>query len=155
MTELCLRFGAQMVDRGGGAMLNIGSMTAYVGASSLIGYASSKRYVISYSEELCSAFAPHGVRVACLVPGLTETAFFSASGVPLDASAARQLGMLTPEQVADQGYALAFSGPAVEICGAKNQWLARLAPWIPSFVIDRARRQLHGQAPGPLVPAKT
>ncbi len=67
MTELCLRFGAQMVDRGGGAMLNIGSMTAYVGASSLIGYASSKRYVISYSEELCSALL-RAARGSCRLP---------------------------------------------------------------------------------------
>lgn len=124
-----------------------------MGASSLIGYASSKRYVISYSKELHSVFAPHGVRVACLVPGLTETSFFSASGVPLDTSAARRLGMLTPAQVAEQGYALAFAGPVVEICGAKNRWLARLARWLPSFVIDRARRRLHGQEPGALVPA--
>lgn len=130
-------------------------MTAYVGASSLIGYASSKRHVISYSKELHAAFARRGVRVACLVPGLTETAFFSTSGVPLDRSAARRLGMLTPEQVAEQGYALIFAGPVVEVCGAKSRWLARLAPWLPSSVIDRARRQLHGQAPGALVPAKT
>ena len=65
----CQIFGKHMVDAGGGAILNIGSVTSYRPLSRVFIYSASKAAVLNLTQNVAREFAPHGVRVNCLCPG--------------------------------------------------------------------------------------
>jgi NAD(P)-dependent dehydrogenase (short-subunit alcohol dehydrogenase family) len=65
----CQVFGRHMIDAGGGAILNIGSVTSYRPLSRVFIYSASKAGVLSLTQNVAREFAPHGVRVNCLCPG--------------------------------------------------------------------------------------
>jgi NAD(P)-dependent dehydrogenase (short-subunit alcohol dehydrogenase family) len=64
----------QLLERGGGSVINVASFVALVGAAtSQISYTASKGGVLSMSRELAVQFARQGVRVNALCPGPVET----------------------------------------------------------------------------------
>ena len=66
----CQIFGRAMVDSGrGGAILNIGSVTADKPLSRVFAYSVSKAGVVNLTRNVAREFGPHGVRVNCLCPG--------------------------------------------------------------------------------------
>jgi NAD(P)-dependent dehydrogenase (short-subunit alcohol dehydrogenase family) len=65
----CQIFGKHMVDNGGGAILNIGSVTSFRPLSRVFVYSASKAGVLSLTQNVAREFAPQGVRVNCLCPG--------------------------------------------------------------------------------------
>ena len=65
----CQVFGRHMVDGGGGAILNIGSVTSYRPLSKVFIYSASKAGVLNLTQNVARELAPHGVRVNCLCPG--------------------------------------------------------------------------------------
>lgn len=65
----CQIFGRHMVDAGGGAILNIGSVTSYRPLSKVFVYSASKAAVLNLTQNVARELAPHGVRVNCLCPG--------------------------------------------------------------------------------------
>jgi NAD(P)-dependent dehydrogenase (short-subunit alcohol dehydrogenase family) len=72
---LCCKFGIpQLLQRGGGSVINVSSFVALVGAAtSQIAYTASKGAVLSLSRELAVQFARQGIRVNALCPGPVET----------------------------------------------------------------------------------
>ena len=81
LTELTLRFLPEMVARGRGGILNVGSITGYVAGPKMAVYFASKSYVNSFSAALASEVTGTGVTVTCLVPGVVRTAFFDRCSV--------------------------------------------------------------------------
>jgi NAD(P)-dependent dehydrogenase (short-subunit alcohol dehydrogenase family) len=65
----CQVFGKHMIDAGGGAILNIGSVTSYRPLSRVFAYSASKAAVLNLTQNVAREFARHGVRVNCLCPG--------------------------------------------------------------------------------------
>jgi NAD(P)-dependent dehydrogenase (short-subunit alcohol dehydrogenase family) len=65
----CQIFGRHMVDAGGGAIVNIGSVTSYRPLSKVFVYSASKAAVLNLTQNVARELAPHGVRVNCLCPG--------------------------------------------------------------------------------------
>ncbi len=66
----CQIFGQQMVnDRRGGAILNIGSVTAHLPLSRVFAYSASKAALVNLSKNIARELAPQGVRVNVLCPG--------------------------------------------------------------------------------------
>jgi NAD(P)-dependent dehydrogenase (short-subunit alcohol dehydrogenase family) len=72
---LCCKYGIpNLLERGGGSVINVASFVALVGAAtSQISYTASKGAVLSLSRELAVQFARHGIRVNALCPGPVET----------------------------------------------------------------------------------
>jgi NAD(P)-dependent dehydrogenase (short-subunit alcohol dehydrogenase family) len=72
---LCCKHGIpQLLERGGGSVINVASFVALMGAAtSQIAYTASKGAVLSMSRELAVEFARRGVRVNALCPGPVET----------------------------------------------------------------------------------
>ena len=60
-----------MIDRGGGAIVNVSSGAAFVGGKSRIVYASSKAAIISMTRSMAVAYASDGIRSNCVAPGTT------------------------------------------------------------------------------------
>lgn len=65
----CQIFGKHMVEKGGGAILNIGSVTSYRPLSRVFTYSASKAAVLNLTQNVARELAPHHVRVNCLCPG--------------------------------------------------------------------------------------
>jgi NAD(P)-dependent dehydrogenase (short-subunit alcohol dehydrogenase family) len=65
----CQIFGRHMSERGGGAILNIASVTADRPLSRVFAYSASKAAVVNLTQNVAREFAPHGVRVNALCPG--------------------------------------------------------------------------------------
>jgi NAD(P)-dependent dehydrogenase (short-subunit alcohol dehydrogenase family) len=65
----CQIFGAHMASLGGGAILNIGSVSADKPLSKVFAYSASKAAVVNYTKNVARELAPKGVRVNVLCPG--------------------------------------------------------------------------------------
>lgn len=102
----CQVFGAGMVERGGGSIINVGSMSGLIPLSRVFTYSISKAAVHNLSKNLAREWAPAGVRVNTLVPG-----FFPAE---------QNRKVLTPDRVASiMGHTpMDRFGEAEELVGA-------------------------------------
>jgi len=65
----CQVFGAHFAAHGGGAILNIGSVSADKPLSKVFIYSASKAAVVNYTKNVARELAPRGVRVNVLCPG--------------------------------------------------------------------------------------
>ena len=82
LTELTLLAAKEMIDRGHGGIINIGSIVSFQPVGYMGVYAASKAYVLHFSEALWAELRARGVTVTTLCPGPTRTEFFDQSGVP-------------------------------------------------------------------------
>jgi NAD(P)-dependent dehydrogenase (short-subunit alcohol dehydrogenase family) len=69
----CREAAAQMKGRGGGAIVNVASKMGIVGQASNSCYCAAKAAVIMMSSCLAAEWAPFGIRVNALAPGVTLT----------------------------------------------------------------------------------
>ncbi|WP_022672915.1 SDR family NAD(P)-dependent oxidoreductase [Novosphingopyxis baekryungensis] len=69
----------------GGAMLLVGSATVGGARADTLVYSASKAALRQAVRSLASEFAPRGIRVNMVTPGLTETHFHTRGGMPDDA----------------------------------------------------------------------
>ena len=115
-----------MRDAGGGAIVNMSSITGIVGAPGMAAYSTSKGALITFTRTLALELAEHGIRVNCICPASIDTPMLQASFDRLaDPEAARArnvkrhpLGRFgTPDDVANLALFLA-SDEASFITGA-------------------------------------
>lgn len=66
-----------MVERGGGAIVNVSSMTSFEPIASGAVYGASKAFLNHFSEALAQEVSTSGIKVQSLCPGLTRTEFHS------------------------------------------------------------------------------
>jgi NAD(P)-dependent dehydrogenase (short-subunit alcohol dehydrogenase family) len=119
----CQVFGKHMIEAGGGAILNIGSVTSFRPLSRVFIYSASKAAVLSLTRNVAREFASHGVRVNCLCPG-----FFPAeqNRKILDKTRVESILRHTP---------MGRLGESPELIGAT---LLLLAPVAGSFITGEA-----------------
>lgn len=58
-----------MVEQGGGAILNFGSVTCFLPLSKVYTYSATKAAILSLSQNTAREFAPKNVRINCICPG--------------------------------------------------------------------------------------
>jgi NAD(P)-dependent dehydrogenase (short-subunit alcohol dehydrogenase family) len=66
-------FGRQMIQQGSGVIINTGSMTSFVSFAEVASYNASKAGVKMLTETLAVEWAPLGVRVNAIAPGVFRT----------------------------------------------------------------------------------
>ena len=63
----------RMLERGTGAIINIGSVAGLRGLPGAASYNAAKGGIIAFSKGVAQEVAPYGVRVNCIAPGWVET----------------------------------------------------------------------------------
>src|SRR5437762_1993073 len=70
----CQIFGRHMIERGYGRIINIASLSSFVALFEVAAYSASKAAVASLTKSLAIEWAPHGVCVNAIAPGVFRTA---------------------------------------------------------------------------------
>ena len=68
-----------MVQSGGGRIVNVSSRGAFRGEPRQPGYGASKAGLIAFGQSLARALGPHGISVAAVAPGITDTDMAAAA----------------------------------------------------------------------------
>jgi NAD(P)-dependent dehydrogenase (short-subunit alcohol dehydrogenase family) len=69
----------EMIKRGGGSIVNIGSEAGIVGIKNQVAYNVSKSGIIALTRSTAVDFAANNIRVNCVCPGTTETPLVKAA----------------------------------------------------------------------------
>ena len=94
MLRACRVFGRHMIERGYGRIVNIGSLTSLVALYEVAAYGASKAGVAALTKSLAVEWAPHGVCVNAILPGVFRTAL--NEGLLDGTERGRELLMRTP-----------------------------------------------------------
>jgi NAD(P)-dependent dehydrogenase (short-subunit alcohol dehydrogenase family) len=62
-----------MLARGGGAIVNVGSVAGHVGFATDAAYVASKGAVLALTRQMALDYSRQGIRVNCVCPGFVET----------------------------------------------------------------------------------
>jgi NAD(P)-dependent dehydrogenase (short-subunit alcohol dehydrogenase family) len=66
----------QMIERGHGAIVTVGSIDSYMAEQGLIAYCTSKGGILQFTKALALDHARDGIRANCVCPGVTDTPLF-------------------------------------------------------------------------------
>lgn len=130
LTLLCRLFGADMVKRGSGGILNVASTAAFQAGPLMSTYYASKAYVLLFSEAIKNELKPDNVTVTVLCPGPTQTEFFKRNDM-IGTGLERSPHIMSAAKVAEIGFSGLLKGKTIVIPGLINKVLAfsvRLAP---------------------------
>ncbi len=141
LLELCHLFGRDMGRRGQGRVLNVCSTSAFQPVPGLATYAATKALVLSLSEALSIEWARLGITITALCPGFVETDMTKTGdgkhmALPL-------VPLLSPTEVAEQGYRATMKGRPVYINGLGNRLVQTLTSSQPRWVQHRIARLLE------------
>jgi NAD(P)-dependent dehydrogenase (short-subunit alcohol dehydrogenase family) len=92
----CQSFRGPLADTGRGRIINIASLTSYVGFFEVAAYTTSKAAVLGLTRSLAVEWAPHGINVNAIAPGVFRTEL--NAGLLDGTERGRELLMRTPMQ---------------------------------------------------------
>lgn len=103
---LCMKYEIpQMLKQGGGAIVNTSSVAGLVGLAGASTYAASKHGVIGLTKTAALEYAPKGIRINAVCPGLIHTPLIeriSSKGPDFEKARLGPIGRMgTPEEVAE------------------------------------------------------
>lgn len=139
VAALMRRFVPEMVSRGGGRILNVASMAAFLPGPLQATYYASKAFVVSFSEAIGNELAGTGVTVTALCPGPVDTEFIEKANLREAKGFARTV---SARGVALAGYNAMLKGKPIVVPGPVNKLvihlLLRLTPRCCATAISRA-----------------
>lgn len=71
--QLTQRFGAEMLRRGSGKVVNVASLLSFQGGLTVPAYAASKGAVVQLTKAFCNEWAGRGVNVNAIAPGYMDS----------------------------------------------------------------------------------
>ncbi|KRQ28972.1 oxidoreductase [Mycobacteroides sp. H001] len=145
VVDLCSRFVPQMVARGRGVVLNLGSVGAFGPLPGQAAYGAAKAFVVSYTHALNEELRGTGVRAATLCPGPVKTGFGAAVGISdEDAEAAMPKVMwVDAATVARKAVDGLTAGKTVIVPGLANRIGAAANHLLPRGLLTRMVARSH------------
>ena len=143
--DLSTRAVQQMVPRGRGAILNVGSTAGYHPFPGQAGYAGTKAFVKTYTEGLRGELAGTGVTVATLHPGPVRTEFLEAAGMDEKkfAAAFPKFLWMPSREVAKAGVDALEHDRGEVIAGVQNKLSTVLMQALPRQVLLKLLASQH------------
>ncbi len=134
LTELTHLFGAKMVERKSGKILNVASVVAFMPGPKMATYFATKAFVLSLSQALSQEWGKYGVQVMALCPGVTTSGFQDvANQGHLEMTKAKNIP--TSKEVAQFGYDKLMSGKTLVVHGFTNKVFTFLPRILPRKVV--------------------
>lgn len=135
LTDICILFGKDMSENGGGRILNIGSLAARNAVPYFSAYSASKAYVLGYSIALARELKQTGVSVTCLLPGFVRTNFDANAKITSEKykKMTSRAGMM-PDKVAKIGLRALFKNKMVCTAGLANKLTGFFSQFIPRTI---------------------
>lgn len=123
----------KFIAQGRGRILNVGSIAGLQGSPFMAEYGAGKGYLNLLSEAVSRELSGTPVWVGALIPGSTDTPFFSAAGISAD-----ELVKLfqTAEKVAATGIRAIERRRTWAISGWPNRLMAFSQRWLPRRVVS-------------------
>lgn len=128
-----------MVTAGDGMILITGSIAGFEPGSFHAVYNASKAFDDSFAAALRNELKGTGVTVTCLMPGVTDTAFFERADL-MDTKAG-QAKKADPADVAEKGFKAMLDGDDGVITGWKNKLQVAMAKIMPSRMSAQQHRK--------------
>lgn len=132
-----------MVERRGGAVVNVSSVSGFGALMPGSTYPASKAWVTSFSEATAMSVKPYGVRVMALCPGYVRTEFHERAGI--DMSKTPEWLWLDAEAVVRAGLQDLARGKMISV----PDWKYKIAVFgirhLPGRVLHRVARDTRGR----------
>ena len=134
LSDMTLRFLPEMVRRGRGGVLNLGSVASFTPGPYMALYYASKGFVRTFSEALHQEVRKTGVTVTCVAPGPVSTEFLERSGANQTALF-KILPKLDSKVVAERAWRGFRSGRRLVVPGFSSKLAAFTAALLPSAAL--------------------
>lgn len=136
-------FVADMVARGSGTLVGIGSVAGIRGLPGHGAYCASKAAVASYCESLRGELRSSGVKVVTICPGYVDTALTRQNRYAMPF-------LMPAETFADKAFSVIQAGRSYRVIPWQMGVMAKLLRLLPDGVLDkvlagRARKRRRGQ----------
>jgi uncharacterized protein len=139
LTLLTKLFLPPMLGRRSGRIMNVASTAGFQPGPLLAVYYATKAYVISFSEAIANELRNSGVTVTCFCPGATHTGFAKRAGTE-KSRLFKQLGGMSAEKVALDGYRAVMTGRTLAISGTHNWLVAQSTRFAPRKMVTAVSR---------------
>src|SRR5215467_9571072 len=137
MLRLSHHFLPSMINRGHGAILNIGSGAGYAAMPNAAVYTASKHFVRAFTESLRAQLAGTGVTVSEAAPGPVESEFDQAAGIEGGATPGQGIFRITAKECAADIVREFEKGSPVIFPGRNYGLLMKAQPLMPRRLISR------------------
>lgn len=139
-------FAEDMVERGWGRIMQVGSIGAYQPAPFYGAYSAAKSFILSWGEAIDFELRPHGVSCTVVNPGVTETEFFDCAG-QTQRTWFQKLSIMDSAKVAEIGVKAMLKQRMTIVPGfmnAFNTWMTRFLPrrlvrWVAHLTMKDGR----------------
>jgi short-subunit dehydrogenase len=132
---LTKHFLKEMVSRGEGRILNLGSVAGKLPGPWQAVYHATKAFVLSFTTAVREEVKDSGVTLTALMPGVTDTDFFNKAGMNDSKAVQDKEAMANPADVAKAGYDALMSGADRVIAGFKNKVQVDAANLMPDSMV--------------------
>jgi uncharacterized protein len=140
VVALTRRFLPAMVERRGGAIVNVVSMSAFQPVPYLATYAATKAFVLSLTESLAIELEGTGVKVQALCPGNIPTEFQQVAGT--ERVAFTRTPSMPATAVAEASLRALDRGQVIVIPGSRDRLMVSLQRFTPRPLVARIAASL-------------
>ncbi len=146
VAHLTRLYARDMVDQGGGRILNVASTAAFLPGPGMAVYFATKAFVLHFSEALHLELRRHGITVTTLCPGPTQSGFGRAMMEPGSSAPSMFSSKRIPNSasVALFGYKAMMRGRAVAVHGWMNAVMAASTGFMPRAWVVRVSAGITG-----------
>jgi len=133
LTHLTKLAVTEMLKKGTGKILNLGSTASFSPVPLLAIYSATKAYVLSFSEGIAKDLEGTGITVTTLCPGATVTEF--AGEALMEEIRLFSAMVMSAERVAEIGYHALMKGKRVAVAGIYNKLLVSMIRFTPRSLV--------------------
>lgn len=141
LTHLTRAVLPQLLDRGTGGVINVGSTAGYQPGPYNAVYAATKAYVRSFTEAVHEEVRARGVHVMLLAPGFVATEFQEVAGMRTGRVA--EVGTMSSAEVVTEALEAYAAGRVVCVPGLANRATAFGSRYAPPAVVRRVASRVY------------